>query len=437
MRGFILAGGQGTRTLDPKLPKVLTQVNGLALLDLQLMELMEIEELSQITLLLGHGADKVIAHLERFLEDHPSAKLVDYIMESEPLGSGGMLQQVLSGLDDEICFVSLGDILPRGGIVESFHVWKTAGAKKENIVFVHPNNHPNDSDSVERLPGSDLVEVIISSKARSGSPRANLSPVGFFLLKTSDVRFWPTQKQSDLVQNILPALLESKVSISAKDILRRSLDIGTPDRLERVQATLTKVEMILNWAVFIDRDDTLIKDPTTPANKGKNLEMMFGVIPLIKILNDTGIPVICISNQPAIAKGQSTFQKIEAQNREIQSLLATENVYVDKWLYCPHHTETGFEFEIQELKISCSCRKPKNGMIVQISDQHNIDISKSVIIGDSFRDVEIEGNLGMRIHFLPQGNCDILTHHVCVKNFEEAKGELINFAEGSIANDYR
>jgi D-glycero-D-manno-heptose 1,7-bisphosphate phosphatase len=165
--------------------------------------------------------------------------------------------------------------------------------------------------------------------------------------------------------------------------------------------------------------------------------MMFGVIPLIKILNDTGIPVICISNQPAIAKGQSTFQKIEAQNREIQSLLATENVYVDKWLYCPHHTETGFEFEIQELKISCSCRKPKNGMIVQISDQHNIDISKSVIIGDSFRDVEIEGNLGMRIHFLPQGNCDILTHHVCVKNFEEAKGELINFAEGSIANDYR
>lgn len=437
MRGFILAGGQGTRTFDPKLPKVLTQVNGKALLDLQLMELMAIEELSQITLLLGHGADKVIAHLESFLENNSSGKLVDYIVESEPLGSAGMLQQILSGLEDEICFVSLGDILPRGGIIESFHVWKAAGAKRENIVFVHPNNHPGDSDSVERLSGSDLIEVIISSRASTSSARANLSPVGFFLLKTSDVKFWPNARKLDLVHDILPALLNSKVTISAKDIVRRSLDVGTPERLERVQSYLTKVEMILNWAVFIDRDETLIKDPTTPANRGKSLELMPGVIPFLKLLNDTGIPVICISNQPAIAKGQSTFQKIEAQNREIQNLLANEYVYVDKWLYCPHHPETGFEFEIKELKISCSCRKPKNGMIVQVIEQHNIEVSKSVVIGDTFRDVEIEANLGMRIHFCPQGYCDILTQHVCVADFQQANSEIINFVEGHMANDYR
>jgi len=437
MRGFILAGGQGTRTSDPKLPKVLTQVNGKALLDLQLLELMAIEELRQITLLLGHGADKVIAHLERFLVGNPAEKLVDYIVESEPLGSAGMLQQVLSGLEDEMCFVSLGDILPRGGIIESFHVWKAAGAKRENIVFVHPNNHPGDSDSVERLSGSDLIEAIVTSRKISGSPRANLSPVGFFLLKTSDVKFWPNSIKSDLVHDILPALLDSKVTISAKDILRRSLDVGTPDRLERVQASLTKVEMILNWAVFIDRDDTLIKDPTTPANKGENLELMTGVVSLLKLLNDTGIPVICISNQPAISKGQSTFQEIEAQNREIQRLLADEYVYVDKWLYCPHHPEVGFEFEIMELKISCSCRKPKDGMIVQVEKEHNIEVTKSVIIGDTFRDVEMEANLRMRIHFLPLGNCDILTDHVCVENFEQAKSQLMLFVEGSVANDYR
>lgn len=437
MRGFILAGGQGTRTFDPKLPKVLTQVNGKALLDLQLMELMAIEELRQITLLLGHGADKVIAHLERFLEGNPSEKTVDYIVESEPLGSAGMLQQVLSGLEDEICFVALGDILPRGGIIESFHVWKAAGAKRENTVFVHPNNHPGDSDSVERLSGSDLIEVIISSRASSGSARANLSPVGFFLLKTADVKFWPNARKSDLVNDILPALLHSKVTISAKDIVRRSLDVGTPERLERVQSSLTKVEMILNWAVFMDRDDTLINDPTTPANKGKNLKLMMGVIPFLRLLNDLGIPVICVSNQPAIAKGQNTFQEIESQNRDIQRLLANESVYVDRWLYCPHHPETGFEFEIKELKIFCICRKPKDGMIVQASQQHNIDVSKSVIIGDTFRDVEIEANVGLRIHFLQTGICDILADHECVKNFEQAQSALINFVEGSIANDYR
>jgi len=437
MRAFILGGGQGSRTVNPRLPKVLTQVNGLALLDLQLTELMAIEEVSQITLLLGHGADEVIAHLKGFLEENLSGKIVDYLVESEPLGSAGMLHQVLSGLDDEICFVALGDILPRGGIIESFHVWKFAEAKKENTVLVHPNNHPSDSDSVKRAQGSELIEAIISSRAVSSSPRANLSPAGFFFLKTSDVQFWPNKKKSDLVNDILPVLLESQVVISAKDLLRRSLDVGTPERLERVQATLAKVEMILNWAVFIDRDDTLINDPTTPANIGKRIALTVGVIPLLKLLNDAGIPVICISNQPAIAKGQSTFQKIDVQNREIQALLSDEHVYVDKWLYCPHHPETGFESEIKELKKTCSCRKPKDGMIKEVAGQHDIDVSKSVIIGDTFRDVEIEANLGLRIHYCPQGNCDILTTHVCARNFEQIKSELISFAEGSIDNDHR
>jgi len=437
MRAFILGGGQGSRTVNPKLPKVLTKINGVALLDHQLIELMAIEEVRQITLLLGHGADEVIAHLDAFLEGNLSGKLVDYLVESEPLGSAGMLYQVLTGLNDEICFVALGDILSRGGILESFHVWKAAGAKKENIVFVHPNNHPSDSDSVKRAQGSELIEAIISSRAASSLPCANLSPVGFFFLKTSDVQFWPSTKKLDLVNDILPALLESQVAISAKDLLRRSLDVGTPERLGLIQATLAKVEMILNWVVFIDRDDTLINDPTTPANIGKDIALTVGVIPLLKLLNDAGIPVICISNQPFIAKGQSTFQKIDAQNQEIQALLSNDYVYVDKWLYCPHHPETGFESEVKELKISCSCRKPKSGMIEKVREQHNIDVSKSVMIGDTFRDVEIQANLGMRIHYFPQGNCDILTDHVCAKNFEQVKSELINYMEGSIGNDNR
>ncbi len=437
MRAFVLAGGKGTRTLDPKIPKVLLEVNGKTLLDLQLIELTAIEELSQITLLLGHGSDKVITHIENFLESNSSGKLLDYRVESEPLGSAGMLQQVLSELEDEVCFVALGDILPRGGIIESFHAWKAAGAKKENIVFVHPNNHPSDSDSIERLPGSDLIGDILSSKSTSKSPRANLSPVGFFFLNSSDLKFWPKKIKSDLVQDVLPALLESKIPISALDILRRSLDIGTPDRLKRVETTLSKVEMILDWGIFIDRDDTLIYDPTNLSNKGKSLELMIGVVPFLKFFNEIGVPVICISNQPSIAKGQSTFREIETQNREIQSLLAKEFAYVDKWLYCPHHPESGFEFEIKGLKIACNCRKPRDGMIVQVMQQHNIQVSKSVIIGDTFRDIEIEANLGMRIHFFPQGNCDILVEHVCVRNFEQAKWELANYMKGSIANDYR
>ncbi len=437
MRAFILGGGQGSRTVNPKLPKVLTQVAGNALLDLQLLELLSIDEVTRITLLLGHGSDEVIEHLKDFLSDHATAITVDYIVENEQLGSAGMLRQVLSEMNDDVCFVALGDILPRGGILEGFHVWKSRGAKKENSIFVHPNNHPDDSDSVKRSPENGFVEAIISSRDKSATSRINLSPVGFFFLSTADVKFWPDAKKIDLVQDVLPSLLAAKVTVTAPDLLRRSLDVGTPERLTRMQEVLAKVKMNLNWGVFVDRDDTLVNDPTTAANVGKEISLMDGIVPLLRFLNDTGIPVVCISNQPSIAKGQSTFQTIEAQNRKIQTLLSRENVYVDKWLYCPHHPETGFEGEIEALKVSCECRKPKDGMIVAVTAQHNIDVSKSVIIGDTFRDVEIEANLALRIHFLPRGTCDILTDHVCVKNFEQAKIEISNFLEGSAANDYR
>ncbi len=255
MRAFILGGGQGSRTTNPKLPKVLTQVTGSALLDLQLIELMSIDEVTQITLLLGHGADEVIAHLDTFLASHHIAKMVDYLVEAEPMGSAGMLRQVLSQRKDEICFVALGDILPRGGIMESFHLWKTNGAKKENSIFVHPNNHPNDSDSVKCSSVNGLVEAIISSRDKSSSPRANLSPVGFFFVKTADVEFWPDAKKIDLVQDVIPSLLAANIPILSQDLLRRSLDIGTPERLADMQELLTNTRMILNWSVFIDRDD--------------------------------------------------------------------------------------------------------------------------------------------------------------------------------------
>jgi histidinol-phosphate phosphatase family protein len=146
---------------------------------------------------------------------------------------------------------------------------------------------------------------------------------------------------------------------------------------------------------------------------------------------------VCISNQPSVAKGQSTFQEIDAQNQEIQALLALEHVYIDKWLYCPHHPESGFENEIKELKISCNCRKPKAGMIERVIAEHDVDVLKSVIIGDTFRDIEVETNLRLRIHYFPAGTCDILTNHVCIKNFEQVESQLIKFTKGSISNDHR
>ena len=75
-------------------------------------------------------------------------------------------------------------------------------------------------------------------------------------------------------------------------------------------------------------------------------------------------------------------------------------------------------------------------MIEEVREQHGIDVSRSVVIGDSFRDVEVEGNLRLRIHLFPEGKCDILSEHLCFKNLEQIRTKLLEVVEGSISNDH-
>ena len=56
----------------------------------------------------------------------------------------------------------------------------------------------------------------------------------------------------------------------------------------------------------------------------------------------------------------------------------------------------GFKEEIKELKINCFCRKPLPGMFLKASYERNIDLTKSLLIGDSWRDKEAAENLKMK-----------------------------------------
>ena len=70
--------------------------------------------------------------------------------------------------------------------------------------------------------------------------------------------------------------------------------------------------------------------------------------------------------------------------------------YVDGIYYCPHHPHKGYEGEIPELKIDCSCRKPKPGMLLQAAEDFHIDLAQSWMIGDGENDVTAGKQAGCR-----------------------------------------
>lgn len=97
-----------------------------------------------------------------------------------------------------------------------------------------------------------------------------------------------------------------------------------------------------------------------------------------------------------IARGECTFEELQAIHDKMETELGKEGAFVDAIYYCPHHTDKGFEGERPEYKGDCDCRKPKPGLLLRAAKDWNIDISQSYMVGDSDRDVKAGDKAGCK-----------------------------------------
>ena len=131
----------------------------------------------------------------------------------------------------------------------------------------------------------------------------------------------------------------------------------------------------MNKAIFLDRDGTLIADRgylDDPAG----VELLPDVVESLRKLQGEGYLLIVVSNQSAIARGYCPVEQVEAVNAAMVSMFAKEGVVIDGVYYCPHGPEEG-----------CECRKPRPGLLLKAAGAHDIDLGRSVMIGDAMRDV--------------------------------------------------
>ncbi len=122
------------------------------------------------------------------------------------------------------------------------------------------------------------------------------------------------------------------------------------------------------------------------------------------MINKSEHLAIVITNQPVIARGLCDFNELDKIHKKLETILGEEGAYLDRLYYCPHHPDKGFEEEVPEFKIDCECRKPKIGLIEQATREFNIDINKSMIIGDSTRDIACGKNAGIKTIGVLTGN---------------------------------
>ena len=151
--------------------------------------------------------------------------------------------------------------------------------------------------------------------------------------------------------------------------------------------------------VFLDRDGIInelvyypehgiVDSPFTP----EQVRLTPFAAEAVNRFHSLGFKVIVISNQPGMAKGhfdESTFDLI---NLRVRELLKKGEATLDGEYYCFHHPDGVLE----EYRKVCDCRKPKPGLILRATKDHNISLAESFFVGDGIVDVKAGREAGCK-----------------------------------------
>ena len=184
--------------------------------------------------------------------------------------------------------------------------------------------------------------------------------------------FWKVgkipQAPLDFGKHVFPAILRRGEFLQGYPSPEYIKDAGTPERLDRVVADYQSGRIQAGSlrtsapAIFLDRDGTLNREVDRVKN-AQELEIIDGVWNAIRRVNQSSYRCVVITNQPVVARGECSLDELRNIHNKLETILGRHGAYLDAIYYCPHHPHAGYEGEVAELKMECSCRKPAAGLI--------------------------------------------------------------------------
>ena len=147
----------------------------------------------------------------------------------------------------------------------------------------------------------------------------------------------------------------------------------------------------MRQAIFFDRDGVLNEEVGYLWQIGQ-FQWIEGARNAIKFCNEHKILTVVVTNQGGIARGLYTAREVDTLHDFMQKSLAEIGAHIDAFYYCPHHPEG----TVPEFSVSCTCRKPKPGLILKACRDLKIDPARSILFGDSERDIKAAEAAGLR-----------------------------------------
>lgn len=138
-------------------------------------------------------------------------------------------------------------------------------------------------------------------------------------------------------------------------------------------------------AVFLDRDGT-INEPVGFVNHLSLFRLFPWSTEAIRLINREGYLAVVVTNQSGVARGLYSESLVHEVHAHLEATLSQSGAHLDGIYYCPH----------EPARDVCDCRKPRPGMLHRAEKELDVDLSRSVVVGDSYSDLEMGWSVGAR-----------------------------------------
>ena len=138
-----------------------------------------------------------------------------------------------------------------------------------------------------------------------------------------------------------------------------------------------------NKAIFIDRDG-VINVEKNYVHRVEDFEFIEGIFELCALVQQLNFRIIIITNQAGIGRGYYTIDDFDRLTEWMLAQFRARGIRIEKVYYCPYHPTAG----VGEYRKNSFERKPNPGMILKAKREFDLDLSKSILVGDKDSDLE-------------------------------------------------
>ena len=135
--------------------------------------------------------------------------------------------------------------------------------------------------------------------------------------------------------------------------------------------------------VILDRDGVINHDSDDYIKSPDEWQPLPGSLEAIARLCRADYTVVVATNQAGVGRGLFSLEMLTRIHRKMASSIRDKGGRLDSIFFCPHSPAD-----------QCGCRKPKPGMLLEISDRLSIGLSGVPVVGDSLRDLEAAAAAG-------------------------------------------